>query len=156
MKLMTVRTNNYISITLKCICLLALPILIFGCDKAGPLTIQDDMALVREMKAWFEATDYLSSGHSNLEQGLEAIYQDDGYTVSLYRELGTLLNNPGTSRAAYDGILITCQEWFELIDHERSGYSSLEKAIKDIYQDGGETLDLYKRLKKRNSGRSSL
>jgi hypothetical protein len=40
MKLVTVRLNNYISITPKYICLLVLSTLIFGCDKAGPLTIQ--------------------------------------------------------------------------------------------------------------------
>jgi hypothetical protein len=153
MTLIKARSNNYTNPALKYFCFFILSILISACDKAGPLTIQDDMALVREMKVWFEATDYLSSGYSSLEQGLEAIYQDDGYTVSLYRELKMLLNNPGTSRSAYDGILITCQEWFELIDYKRSGYSSLERAIKDIYQDGGETLDLYKRLARRNAGR---
>ncbi len=56
----------------------ALSILMFACDKAGPSTIQDDIALVREMKAWFEATDYQASGYSNMEEALEAIYQDGG------------------------------------------------------------------------------
>ena len=40
-------------------------------------------------------------------------------------------------------LLKRCQEWFEAIDFEASGYSSLEEAMNDIYQDFGETAELY-------------
>jgi hypothetical protein len=106
--------------------------------------------MAREMKLWFEATDYEASGYSNLEEALEDIYQDEGYTAALYRELETLVNQASTNSADYDDTFTKCQEWFEMIDYKRSGYGSLEKAIEDIYQDGGETLELYKKLVERN------
>lgn len=132
--------------------LLVAAALSLACQGEGPRSVQDDRDLAAEMKAWFEVTDYEAFGSAGLEEALESIYQDDGYTVSLYRDLGTLLTEVEPPPAAYDSTLGWCQEWFELIDHERSGYGSLEEAIADIYSDDGATLDLYRRLARRNAG----
>jgi hypothetical protein len=136
-----------------CLVLLVLLTLAWGCqtERATPTPTQNDRSLAGDMKAWFEATDYDASGFSSLEEALEGIYQDDGYTVSLYRELGSLLDDTDATPAAYDSTLRMCQEWFEMIDYEASGYETLEDSIADIYQDDGATLELYKRLVKRNA-----
>ncbi len=136
---------------LWCSCLLALCVILPGCRESGPVLLQDDLGIAGEMKSWFEATDYQASGYASLEEALEDIYQDEGYTVSLYQELETLVNEATASGAAYDGAFKKCQEWFEMIDHESSGYDSLEEAIQDIYQDDGETLELYRKLIARNA-----
>ena len=132
------------------ICLLSLCTILSGCQESGPSIVQDDIGIAGEMKSWFEATDYQASGYASLEEALEDIYQDEGYTVSLYQELETLVNEATAGGAAYDGTFQKCQEWFEMIDHESSGYASLEEAIKDIYQDDGAPLDLYLKLTRRN------
>lgn len=138
-----------------CVWILAMVAILSGCQADVPPSPQDDIEIAGEMKSWFEATDHEASGYSSLEEALEDIYQDEGYTVSLYHELEELVNKAGTSGSAYDGTFIKCQEWFEMIDHESSGYDSLEEAIEDIYQDEGETLDLYRKLTRRNAKRGS-
>ena len=50
---------------------------------------------------------------------------------------------------AQEALLQRCQEWFELIDVEESGYATLDEAIADIYGDDGFTLELYRDLKGR-------
>ena len=136
---------------LLCICLLVPSLIMLGCQESDPALLQDDLGLAGEMKSWFAATDYQASGYGSLEEALEGIYQDEGHTVSLYQELETLVNEATASGAAYDGAFQKCQQWFEMIDHESSGYDSLEEAIKDIYQDDGETLELYRKLIARNA-----
>jgi len=123
----------------------------FGCQKNGASSPNDKLELVREMTSWFETLDFEASGYSSLKEGLEGIFQDDGYTVSLYHELEALQNQTDTTHVSYDPTLQKCQEWFELIDYQASGYRSIEEAIKDIYVDDGSTLALYKKLVKRNT-----
>ena len=151
MQSVMVHLKGCMSLVGKCMFLLAVFALVSGCQKAGPPVTQDDIRLAQEMKTWFEATDYKASGFATLDEALDKIYQDDGYTLSLYHELKTVLNQGNPSRTAYDDVLKRCQEWFEMIDYQRSGYNSLEKAIKDIYRDDGMTLDLYRRLARRNA-----
>lgn len=135
----------------KCIWLIVLTTIMFGCQKNDASSSNSELELVREMKSWFETLDFEASGYANLQEGLEGIFQDEGYTVSLYDELAELQNQTGASRVSSGPTLQKCQEWFELIDYQASGYRSLEEAIKHIYVDDGSTLALYKKLVKRNT-----
>ena len=125
---------------------------LLGCQKGETDAADEATGLLAEMKAWFEATDYQASGYSSLEEALDDIYQDEGYTASLYRQVGAVLGGSAPVGTTPGSVLEECQEWFELIDYEMSGYDSLEEAIEDIFQDGGETLDLYERLAEYNAG----
>ncbi|MGD9400935.1 MAG: hypothetical protein PVF95_01575 [bacterium] len=125
--------------------------LLAGCQKGESTSADESTQLLTEMKAWFEATDYEASGYASLEEALADIYQDDGYTTDLYHDIGEALTKSATG-ADRRRVLKDCQEWFELIDCEMSGYDTLEEAIQDIYQDDGETLKLYRRLVKYNGG----
>ena len=111
----------------------------------------DDIDLVRQMKNWFEEIDYKASGFLSLEKALDDIFQDEGDTVSLYKELKELLIRPSSDRTDCDETFRRCQQWFEAIDYENSGYKSLEEAIADIYQDEGATLELYRMFTDRNA-----
>ena len=141
-------------VLLAAISMLAVCALLPGCQKSEPTSGDEVTALLGEMRAWFEATDFEASGYSSLEEALDDIYQDDGYTASLYADIGAVLRSPGSAGRTPQSVLKECQEWFELIDYEMSGYGSLEEAIEDIYSDGGETLDLYKRIAEYNAGKS--
>ena len=103
------------------------------------------------MKAWFEATDYEAYGYASPGEALDDIYQDDGYTSALYEDLAEALEGGEPAAEKTRALLGQCQEWFEFIDYEMSGYDSLEEAIADIYQDGGATLGLYTRLVEYNA-----
>lgn len=125
--------------------------LLAGCQKGEPTSTDEAARLLTDMKAWFEAADYEAAGYASLEEALDDIYQDDGYTTGLYHDIGAALTKSARG-ADRHRVLKECQEWFELIDYEMSGYDSLEEAIEDIYQDDGETLELYKRLVEYNGG----
>jgi hypothetical protein len=136
---------------LAAVCILTVCMSLPGCQK-GESTSGDEIAgLLKEMKAWFEATDYEASGYSSLEEALNDIYQDEGYTASLYADVDAVLNRPGSGDTTPEAVLKECQVWFELIDYEMSGYESLDEAIEDIYPDGGATLDLYRRIAEHNA-----
>lgn len=128
------------------VCMLAAGMLLFGCQKGESEAPDEAAGLLRDMKAWFEATDYEASGYSSPEEALDDIYQDEGYTAMLYNDIAGALKEPGSGEANRRAVLRECQEWFELIDYEMSGYDTLEEAIEDIFQDGGGTLELYNRL----------
>jgi hypothetical protein len=126
-------------------------VLLAGCQKGEPKSADEGVELLKEMKAWFEATDYEAYGFATLEEALDDFYQDDGYTSMLYGDIGLALEKPSSDDTNRRAVLKECQEWFELIDYEMSGYETLDEAIRDIFQDGGETLDLYKKLVEYNS-----
>jgi len=113
----------------------------------------NDLALIGRMKRWIEEIDHEACGFPSLEEALEDIYQDEGYTISLYRELKKILLCPPSEILAYNEIFRMYQEWFEAIDYKSSDYRSLEEALKDIYQDEGESLALYKKLIIRNANK---
>ena len=117
-----------------------------GCQKEDTGSADEGAGLHAEMKAWFEATDYEAHGYASLEEALDDIYQDEGYTSGLYAEISRALEAGGPETEQARTVLGECQAWFDLIDYEMSGYASLEEAIEDIYQDEGATLDLYRRL----------
>ena len=123
--------------------------LLTGCQKGESTSSDEGTRLLTDMKAWFEAADYEAAGYASLEEALDDIYQDDGYTTDLYHDVGAALAK-SASDVDRHRVLLECQEWFELIDYEMSGYDSLEDAIEDIFQDDGETLQLYRRLVKYN------
>jgi len=60
------------------------------------------------------------------------------------------MNGEDSAKAqTQEALLQRCQEWFEMIDVEQSGYATLEEAIADIYGDDGFTLQLYRDVKNR-------
>ena len=128
------------------LCMLAIGGFLAGCQNGESPSVDEGTTLLKEMKTWFEATDYEASGYASLEEALDDIYQDDGYTASLYRDIDDALKQTGSGTTPPATLMKECQEWFELIDYEMSGYASLDEAIKDIYSDGEETLSLYKRI----------
>ena len=132
------------------ICILAACAFIAGCGNGESEQADGAAALLGEMKAWFEAMDHEAYGYASLEEALDDTYQDEGYTSTLYRNISAELAKSETDETTARPLLGECQEWFELIDYEMSGYDSLEEAIEDIFQDGGETLGLYKRIAKFN------
>jgi hypothetical protein len=123
-----------------------------GCQKGDADSADEAAGLLGEMKAWFEATDYETYGYASLQEALDDIYQDEGYTSGLYADISEALEASGPATEQARAVLGECQAWFELIDYEMSGYASLEEAIEDIYQDEGATLDLYRRLATYNAG----
>ena len=152
MRLQRVGSEGIAVALVASVCVLAACAFLSGCQKGEAESADEGTALLREMKTWFEATDYEAYGYSSLEEALDDIYQDDGYTSMLYRDIGAALDKAEPGGANARAVFRESQEWFELIDYEMSGYDSLEEAIEDIFEDGGETLDMYERLAEYNAG----
>ncbi len=154
-KSMNLRRANSMSITgavVTSACMMALFALPAGCQKSDTGPADQGTALLTEMKAWFDATAYEAMGYSSLTEALDDIYQDDGYTSMLYSDISAVLAKSAPSGTTIPSVLKECQDWFELIDYEMSGYDSLDEAIEDIFPDGGATLDLYRRIAAHNAG----
>lgn len=109
-------------------------------------SFEEDMIIknaILDSIEWFDSI----MGFSSTEEAISYIYSDEGYTLGLYKDLKSSLQDLEEDRLQAIDDMAT---WFEETGVEINGYKTLEEALLRIFNDEGATLELYNRLKNIN------